>query len=606
MIDLSVEYMPVKKKTMGLIVALWASVLLVACGAGPDSASEPDAAGDAPPTEVAFAEFSQAFIDAMLDHHPEWAIYQGHYDNAGEVSLPTADARDANSRFWREWLDQLQAFDVDSLAPKQQPEYALLENALNARIWYQETFQSWAWNPASYNVAGPMAILLNTDYAPAEERYRAVMQRLAGVPSYYEAAKKNIDRPTPEHIELALVQSEGAFSVINDELLDDVRASELSATEKAQFEQHFVTAQAAVRDWIDYLGTLSEEWAERDDARSFRIGEALYEEKFSFDIQSQFDASELYARALEEKERLLAEMDAITVDLWPKYFEQQPLPDDRFERIGQLVDHLSDQHVALEDFVDEIRRQIPLLAEFVRENDLLFQDPSKPLVVRETPEYMRGGGAIASVSSPGPFNPGADTYYNITPLEHFGEEAAASYLREYNHWVLQILNIHEGIPGHYTQLLHANLSPSLVKSLFRNGAMIEGWAVYSERMMLEEGWGDYEPELWLMHGKWLLRVVHNAILDYEVQVLNKGRDEVIEMLLTEAFQETSEATQKWRRATLSQVQLTSYYAGYAEIYALREQMKQDQGEDFNLRDWHNEFLSFGSSPVSEIAKLMQD
>ena len=606
MIDLSVEYVPVKKKTMGLIVALWAGVLLVACGAGPDSASEPDTTGGAPPTEVAFAEFSQAFIDAMLDHHPEWAIYQGQYDNAGEVSLPTADARDANLRFWREWLDQLQAFDVDSLAPKQQPEYALLENALNARIWYQETFQSWAWNPASYNVAGPMAILLNTDYAPAEERYRAVMQRLAGVPSYYEAAKKNIDRPTPEHIELALVQSEGAFSVINDGLLDDVRASELSATEKAQFEQYFVTAQAAVRDWIDYLGTLSEEWAERDDARSFRIGEALYEEKFSFDIQSQFDASELYARALEEKERLLAEMDAITVDLWPKYFEQQPLPDDRFERIGQLVDHLSDQHVALEDFVDEIRRQIPLLAEFVRENDLLFQDPSKPLVVRETPEYMRGGGAIASVSSPGPFNPGADTYYNITPLEHFGEEAAASYLREYNHWVLQILNIHEGIPGHYTQLLHANLSPSLVKSLFRNGAMIEGWAVYSERMMLEEGWGDHEPELWLMHGKWLLRVVHNAILDYEVQVLNKGRDEVIEMLLTEAFQETSEATQKWRRATLSQVQLTSYYAGYAEIYALREQMKQDQGEDFNLRDWHNEFLSFGSSPVSEIAKLMQD
>jgi uncharacterized protein (DUF885 family) len=136
--------------------------------------------------------------------------------------------------------------------------------------------------------------------------------------------------------------------------------------------------------------------------------------------------------------------------------------------------------------------------------------------------------------------------------------------------------------------------------------MIEGWAVYSERMMLEEGWGEYEPELWLMHGKWLLRVVHNAILDYEVQVLNKGRDEVIEMLLTEAFQETSEATQKWRRATLSQAQLTSYYAGYAEICALREQMKQDQGEDFNLRDWHNEFLSFGSSPVSEIAKLMQD
>ena len=594
------------KKVTSMIGALCVTVVLVACNAEPESAANRVEGDATAPSEQAFTEFSQAFIEAMLVHHPEWAIYQGHYDNAGEVSLPTPEQRESNLLFWRQWLEQLQAFDVESLAVKQRPEYALLENALSSRIWYQENFKNWVWNPATYNVAGPMAILLNTEFAPAEERYRLVMQRLSGVPQYYEAAKKNIDRPTLEHVDLAMVRSQGTFSVIDEALLENVRASELSATEKAQFEQYFVAAQAAVRDWIDYLGTLAEEWDERADVRSFRIGEALYEEKFRFDIQSQFSAEELYSRALNEKEQLLVEMDAITIELWPEYFEEAPIPDDRFERIGQLVDHLSDRHVALEDFVGEIRRQIPLLADFVRENDLLFQDPSKPLVVRETPEYMRGGGAIASVSSPGPFNPGADTYYNITPLEYFGADAAASYLREYNHWVLQILNIHEGIPGHYTQLLHANLSPSLVKSLFRNGAMIEGWAVYSERMMLEEGWGDHEPELWLMHGKWLLRVVHNAILDYEVQVLNKGRDEVIEMLQTEAFQEASEATQKWRRLTLSQVQLTSYYAGYAEIYALREQMKQAQGADFNLRDWHNEFLSFGSSPVSEIAKLMQE
>src|SRR5690625_7755772 len=81
--------------------------------------------------------------------------------------------------------------------------------------------------------------------------------------------------------------------------------------------------------------------------------------------------------------------------------------------------------------------------------------------------------------------------------------------------MVQILNIHEAIPGHYTQLVHANKSPSLVKSLFGNGAMIEGWAVYSEHVMLEAGWGDHAPELLLMHGKWLLREVHNTIHDVE-------------------------------------------------------------------------------------------
>jgi len=555
--------------------------------------------------QQAFDQFSADFIEAMLAHSPEWAIYQGRYENAGEVTLPTPSQRAANLDFLSVWLEALRVFNPEELSVNQRPDYALLENVLSSRIWYQQEFRGWQWNPASYNVARTIAVLLNTEFAPLEERLRVVMSRLDDVPSYYDAARQNIDRPTLEHLELAIIQSRGAFSVLNEGLLDRVRGSGLSATEKAEFEQLLSGAEAAIRGWIDHLMTLSEQWAERDDVRSFRIGEALYEQKFAYDIQSTFTARELYERALAEKERLLVEMDGITVDLWSKYFADRPMPNDRFERIGALIDHLSDRHVALEDFVPEIRRQIPLLADFVRENDLLFQDPEKPLVVRETPEYMRGTGAIASVSSPGPFNPTADTYYNITPLEHYGPEAAASYLREYNHWILQILNIHEAIPGHYTQLLHSNLSPSLVKSLFGNGAMVEGWAVYFERMMLEEGWGDYEPELWLMHGKWLLRVVHNAILDYEVQVLGRGRDEIIAMLQTEAFQEVSEATQKWRRATLSQVQLTSYYTGYAEIYALRESMKAERGEDFNLKDWHNQFLSYGSAPVPVIAELMQ-
>jgi uncharacterized protein (DUF885 family) len=286
------------------------------------------------------------------------------------------------------------------------------------------------------------------------------------------------------------------------------------------------------------------------------------------------------------------------------YFPDEPAPESRLERIARLIDHLSDRHVALEDFVDEIRRQIPRLEAFVHEHDLLDQDPDKPLVVRETPEYMRGTGAIASVSAPGPFNPGAETFYNVTPLDYFGPELAASYLREYNHWILQILNIHEAIPGHYTQLLHANRSPSLVKSLFGNGAMIEGWAVYAERMMLEEGWGDHEPELWLMHGKWLLRVVFNTILDYAVHVKGMERDEAIRLMREEAFQEESEATQKWRRITLSQVQLTSYFAGYAEIYDLRERLKTELGDGFDLKAFHNEFLSYGSAPVSIISELM--
>ncbi|MFB1023598.1 MAG: DUF885 domain-containing protein, partial [Vicingaceae bacterium] len=230
-------------------------------------------------------------------------------------------------------------------------------------------------------------------------------------------------------------------------------------------------------------------------------------------------------------------------------------------------------------------------------------DSKKPLVVRETPEYMRGF-AGASISAPGPYDADAETYYNVTPLDHYTEAEAESYLREYNNYTLQILNIHEAIPGHYTQLVYSNQSPSLIKSIMGNGAMIEGWAVYTERMMLEAGYGGDNLEMGLMYYKWNLRTVCNTILDYGIQVLDFTEEDAMQLLMTEAFQEKSEAEGKWRRARLSQVQLCSYFTGFYEIMQLREELQEIMGEKFDLKTFHEDFLSYGSAPVKYIRKLM--
>jgi uncharacterized protein (DUF885 family) len=553
---------------------------------------------------VDFSEFTGELIERMLAHSPEWAVYQGRYEQADVVTIPDAGQRERTLAMIDTALEELGRYRDTGLTPSQQAEYALLENRLQALRWYQTDYRSWQWNPSSYNVAGVINVILNTDFAPLPERIEIVRSRLQRVPAYYEAARGNIERPTLEHLELAIVQNRGGLSSLGEPLEARLDEAGLSEVEREAFMAALTRARAAIEDYIADLESLQAELTESGEVRPFRLGAELYEPKFAYDIQAGFTARELYERALLEKERLLTDMDEIAVALWPAYFPERELPDDRLIRIGELIDLLSDRHVSGEEFIPEIRRQIPELEAFVRDNNLLFQDPEKPLIVRETPEYMRGGGAIASVSAPGPFNPDAETYYNVTPLETYGEAQAASYLREYNHWILQILNIHEAVPGHYTQLLHANLSPSLVKSLFGNGAMIEGWAVYAERMMLESGWGNNEPEMWLMYGKWALRVVHNAILDYAVHVEGMERGEAIRLLREEAFQEESEATQKWRRLTLSQVQLTSYFSGYAEIYDYRERVKAELGEDFDLEAFHNQFLSYGSAPVSVIIDLM--
>jgi len=269
--------------------------------------------------------------------------------------------------------------------------------------------------------------------------------------------------------------------------------------------------------------------------------------------------------------------------------------------IKMMIDTISVRHVKPDEFQSAIEKQLPELVKFINEKNLIYIDPSKPLKVRREPAYMAGV-AGASISSPGPYDKGGNTYYNVGSLSGWSAERAESYLREYNHYILQILNIHEAIPGHYTQLVYSNNAPSIIKAVFGNGAMIEGWAVYGELMMLENGYGDNEPEMWLMYYKWNLRTVCNTILDISVHTKDMTEAQALNLLENEAFQQKAEAQGKWRR--VSDVQLTSYYTGFKEIYDLREELKKKMGSKFNLKAFHEKFLSYGSAPVKMIREEM--
>ncbi|WP_351011517.1 DUF885 domain-containing protein [Shewanella sp. S1-58-MNA-CIBAN-0166] len=554
-------------------------------------------------TELTFNKYSQQFIDELWALSPTWALYSGKHVNDGYLDIPNQASRDKTLQFVKQQQAALAQFDPQLLSANELIDYKLLSNLVESMQWEITRFKGWQWDPSNYNVAGGFAQIINEDFAPLDERLGSVIARLENVPAYYEAARQNISEPTLEHTQLAIMQNQGAFSVLSAELAQQVTDSGLSAEQKALFAERFDAATAAIKQHIEWLTALETKLTENG-GRDFRIGETLYEEKFAFDIQSGMTAKQLYDKAVADKNHVQQEMAKITDTIWSKYIDT-PKPDDERQAIRQLIDVLSTKHVKRENFVAEVRKQIPELIKFVNDKQLVTLDPNKPLIVRETPEYMRGF-AGASISAPGPYDKGGNTYYNVSPLDDMSDESAESYLREYNHWILQVLNIHEAIPGHYTQLVFSNQSPSLVKSLFGNGAMIEGWAVYTERMMLEEGYGNFEPEMWLMYYKWNLRVICNTILDYSIQVNGMGEQEVIDLLENEAFQQRAEAEGKWRRATLSQVQLTSYYAGYREIYDFREQLKAKQGENFDLKQFHEQFLSYGSAPVKFIKQLMTD
>lgn len=556
--------------------------------------------------DATFDAYKERFVLHLWEVYPSWASGQGFHNYDSVLVIPNQDQRNKELAFCKANLDSLKAFDLAALSDNNKTDYHMIEGQLNSIEWYTNNYKSYEWNPSDYNVCGSFAEILANNYDSLDNRLHNFYLKMKNVKAYYETAKQQIKNPTVEHTQLAIDQNLGGASTFDVDLKEALTKSHLDAKQKEEILARAVEVTAAINDYAKWLKELKNETP-----RSFRLGKELYAKKFEHDIQSSYTADEIYKKALEHKADLHTKMYDITKELWAKYVPSMKMPDDKLVAVKQLIDVISVKHVAADSFQTEIEHQIPRLVNFIKEKDLIYIDPSKPLVVRKEPAYMAGV-AGASISSPGPYDKNGNTYYNVGSFAGWDKARIESYLREYNYYILQILNIHEAIPGHYTQLVYSNQSPSIIKAIFGNGAMIEGWAVYTERMMLENGYGknpatssgDTEKEMWLMYYKWNLRSTCNTILDYGVHANNLSKEDAMHLLVDEAFQQKAEAEGKWKRVSVTQVQLCSYFTGYKEIYDFREELKQKEGDKFNLKQFHEQFLSYGSAPVKYIKELM--
>lgn len=565
-------------------------VLLFSCNKKDSTATDANA-------DKRFDAYKDYFVEGLWKLYPDWAAGQGYHKYDSILVVPNADNQKRILEVSKAQLDSLAKYDLVSLSDNNKTDYHMMKNLLESTLFSINEIKSSEWDPSGYNVCGAFAEILNGNYDSLDNRLRNFNLKMDNIPAYYEAAKRNIKNPTIEHTELAIAQNLGGISVFETDLKVALDKSKLAQTEKAVLLTKAKLSVKAIQEYASWLQKLDNKVP-----RSFRLGKDLYAKKFDFDIQSGYNAEGIYQKAITQKKELHGKMFTLADKLWSKYLGNAPKPADKLVLIRQVIDKISLQHTTPEKFQSEIEKQIPELTAYVKEKDLLYIDPSKPLVVRKEPDYMAGV-AGASISAPGPYDKNANTYYNVGSLSGWSKEESESYLREYNDYILQILNIHEAIPGHYTQLVYSNQSPSIIKAILGNGAMIEGWAVYTERMMLESGYKNSD-EMWLMYYKWNLRTVCNTILDNSVHTRNMSKEEGIGLLTKEAFQQTAEAEGKWRRVTLSQVQLCSYFTGYTEIYDFREELKKEQGEAFNLKQFHEKFLSYGSAPVKYIKELM--
>ncbi len=579
-----------------LLISVVTCILLASCGNNNQSTNNKTTT--MPNQDSIFDAYKQTFIENLWKQYPGWASSQGYHKYDSVLIVPNEESRKKELEFCKNNLKALETFTLTNLSDNNKTDHYMIGNQLRSNEWSINSLKANEWDPSQFNICGAFAEMLNNNYDSIDVRLHNFYLKMKNIPAYYEAAKQQIKNPTVEHTQLAIDQNLGGASVFETDLNDALKKSHLNGKEKDQITSRAKEVILAIKDYTDWLKKLK-----NDNPRSFRLGKELYAKKFEFDIQSGYTADEIYQKAIIHKEELHQKMFDITKQLWSKYLADKKMPKNKLEAIKMMIDKLSMHHVAPDSFQTAIEHQIPLLIEFIKKKALIYIDPSKPLVVRKEPAYMAGV-AGASISAPGPYDKNGNTYYNVGSLSGWPKEKAESYLREYNDYILQILNIHEAIPGHYTQLVYANQSPSIIKSIFGNGAMIEGWAVYTERMMLENGYGNNEPEMWLMYYKWNLRTTCNTILDYGVHVNNLPKDSALNLLINEAFQQKAEAEGKWKRVSVTQVQLCSYFTGYTEIYDFKEDLKKIDGDKFSLKQFHENFLSYGSAPVRYIKSLM--
>jgi uncharacterized protein (DUF885 family) len=559
---------------------------------------------DAKETQIdqAFRKLVDSYIDQAPSYSPSSATTLGDHRFDNKLDDVSAAARQRQREFWQRSLAELKKIDRNQLSRDNQVDYQLLQQSLTAELWSLDTLQEWAWNPIQYTqlTGGAIYGLMAREFAPVERRLASVTARLEQYPRLYGQIRETLvaERVPPVHAETAIKQNRGVLSII-----DNMVRPHLDKLPEAD-RQRLLKAIETVTAEVDR----HQMWLENDllpKARGdFRIGPKLFDEKLALTLGSGLTRAEIRERAEFELKRTRTEMYQIARKLLPDAkLPENPTPDEQQKGIAAALEKACIDVPPRDGVVPAARESMRIATDFVKSRNLVTI-PDDPLEIIVMPEFQRGV-SVAYCDSPGPLEVGQKTFYAVAPLPTDWTDAqCTSFLREYNIRSIHNLTVHEAMPGHFLQLVIGNRNPNRLRSLLSSGVYVEGWAVYTEQMMSEEGFLDRDPLMRLVTLKWYLRVISNSILDQLVHVDGIRREDAMKLMMHDAFQEEREAAGKWIRSQVTSTQLSTYFVGYQEHRDLRAAAEKAWGKDFSLKRYHDGTISFGSPPVRFVKALL--
>ena len=583
--------------TAAALVASPVPVALAAPAAPVESAQTADAR---------FAGIADQFITLATRLSPVEATVLGEHRYDHLLPDVTAKGRAARAAAWQQLLAALGAIDRAQLSRANQVDAAMLENELQYRLWMQDTVQDWAWNAQLYNdiAAGALYGLAARDFAPWDVRLKSATARMEKLPRFLRESRRKLDPARVPKVFAEVVASQNGGIVEIAEGMLAPQAGVLKPADRARFDKALKGLKQAVAEQQVWLDTVLVPQAKGD----FRLGAARYDQKMKFALLSDITRPELKQRAETAFAATRAEMYALSRKALAERGSTLDTPETPTAAQQQAVIEAA---LALSYAKRPPRDQLEMRAretlaeatEFVRANDLIRM-PDGPVRVITMPKFQQGN-SVAYNDPPGPLERGQQNFYAVSPVPaEWSEEQATSYLSEYNDYMIHDLGIHEAMPGHYTQLDHSNRSPSTLRALLWSGPFVEGWAVYAEGVMKDAGYLNGDPLFALTVLKMRLRSITNTLLDIGIHTEGMSREAAMDLMMRGAFQQEREAAGKWVRASLTSVQLLSYFTGYEEHKDLRAEAERRWGKEFSLRRYHDTVLSFGSPPTKYARALM--
>ncbi len=556
--------------------------------------------------DAGFANLAARWLDAMARLSPVSATQLGDHRFDAEMDDVSANGRALVRASNELLLGELSAIDPAKLNAANRVDAAMLANELRHQVWTGDVLQDWAWDPLIYSGLAGQALygLMAREFAPLPTRLASATARMEKLPRFLAQARANLDpaRVPLIHAQTASKQNKGVESVVQQ--LITPHASELSASDQARLA---AAAEALTRAMTEHQTWLDE--ALIPNARGdFRLGAALYDAKLAFVLDSPLGRGEIRARAEAAVISTRAEMYVLARRVLAGRTGAPPTPEtpdpaQQQAAIRAAIDIAASDHPARDQVVQAAKDGLAQATAFVKARDLISL-PQAPVRVILMPEFARGV-AVAYCDSPGPLDRRLTTFYAVSPIpDEWTAERANSFLREYNRRGIDDIATHEAMPGHYVQLDHANAFPSTLRAVLYSGPFVEGWAVYAESMMAQEGFQDHDPLYKLVVLKTKLRSITNAILDQGIHVDRMSRDEAMKLMMETAFQEEGEAAGKWVRASVSSAQLPYYFVGSEEHWAMRREAERRWGREFTLKRYHDTVLSFGSPPTRYVRAAM--